>query len=110
MQPIWLNFAIRRQSLFLSIFQIKKRQNLRLRVDPVSLEEWMDSSVGKLHENFEKFEMISTRRKVLYYVPSWPKAWSNPTARRGQNYLEFFKIFMNIGTELSTLSMGRSIF
>ena len=34
---------------------------------------------------------------------------SRPTARRGRNYLEFFKIFMNIGTELSTLSMGQSI-
>ena len=32
-----------------------------------------------------------------------PEARSNPTARRGRNYLEFFKIFMNIGTELSTL-------
>ena len=38
-----------------------------------------------------------------------PEARSNPTARRGQNYLEFFKIFMDIGTELSTLSMGYSI-
>ena len=38
-----------------------------------------------------------------------PLARSNPTARRSRNYLEFFKIFMNTGTELSTLSMGHSI-
>ena len=30
-----------------------------------------------------------------------PKARSYSTARRGRNYLEFFKIFMNIGMELS---------
>ena len=38
-----------------------------------------------------------------------PPMRSNPTARRGQNYLEFFKMFMNIRTELFTLSMGHSI-
>ena len=38
-----------------------------------------------------------------------PKARSNPTAHRRRNYLEFFKIFMNIATELSTLSMGYKI-
>ena len=38
-----------------------------------------------------------------------PKARSNPTARRGRNHLKFFKIFMNMGTELSTLSIGHSI-
>ena len=38
-----------------------------------------------------------------------PPARSNPTARRGWNHLEFFKIFMQTGTELSTLSMGQSI-
>ena len=38
-----------------------------------------------------------------------PPARSNPTARRGRNYLEFFEIFMNIGTELSTLSIGHNI-
>ena len=43
-----------------------------------------------LHEHFEKFEIIST------LTGSW-------------NYLEFFKIVMNIRTELSTLSMGHSI-
>ena len=59
-----------------------------------------------VHENFEKFKIISTP------TGSWIRsrqARSNPTARRGRNYLEFFKIFMNIGTELSTLSMGQSI-
>ena len=38
-----------------------------------------------------------------------PPARSNATARRGRNHLEFFKIFMQTGTELSTLSMGKSI-
>ena len=38
-----------------------------------------------------------------------PPARSNPTARRHRNHVNFFKIFMNIGTELSTLSMGHSI-
>ena len=38
-----------------------------------------------------------------------PSARSNPTVRRGRNYFAFFKIFMNLGTELSTLSMGQSI-
>ena len=38
-----------------------------------------------------------------------PLARSNPTARRGRHYLEFFKIFMNIETVLSTLSMEHSI-
>ena len=59
-----------------------------------------------VHENFEKFEMISTS------TGSWirlrlrhdrmrlaPPARSNPTARRRRNHLEFFKIFMSIGTE-----------
>ena len=36
-------------------------------------------------------------------------ARSNPTARRGRNHLELFKIFMQTATELSTLSMGQSI-
>ena len=36
-------------------------------------------------------------------------ARSNPTARRGRNHLEFFKIFMQTWTELPTLSMGQSI-
>ena len=44
-----------------------------------------------VHENFEKFKMIS--------IPTG--SWI---------HLEFFKIFMNIGTELSTLSMGQSIY
>ena len=35
-----------------------------------------------------------------------PEARSNPTARRGRNYLE---IFMQTETELSTLSMGQSM-
>ena len=49
------------------------------------------------------------------FDPDWqlelmgPPARSNPTARRGWNHLEFFKIFMQTGTELSTLSMGQSI-
>ena len=38
-----------------------------------------------------------------------PLARSNPTARRRWNHHEFFKIFMNIRTELPTLSMGHSI-
>ena len=38
-----------------------------------------------------------------------PLVRSNPTARRRRNHLEFFKIFMNIGMELSILSMGHSI-
>ena len=38
-----------------------------------------------------------------------PPARSNPTAPRGRNHLEFFKIFMQTGTELSTLSIGQSI-
>ena len=38
-----------------------------------------------------------------------PEARSNPTARRGRNHLEFFKIFMQPGTELTTPSMGQSI-
>ena len=38
-----------------------------------------------------------------------PLSRSNPTARRGRNNLEFFKIFMNLGMEMSTLSMGHSI-
>ena len=38
-----------------------------------------------------------------------PLARSNPTARRGRNLPELFKIFMSIGTVLSTLSMGNSI-
>ena len=37
-------------------------------------------------------------------------ARSNSTARRGRNHLEFFKTFMQTGTEMSTLSMGQSIF
>ena len=37
------------------------------------------------------------------------EARSNPTARRGRNHLKFFKIFMQTGTKLSTLSMGQSI-
>ena len=37
------------------------------------------------------------------------RARSNPIARRRRKHLEFFKIFLNIGTELSTLSMGDSI-
>ena len=52
-------------------------------------------------------------KNARYFRPQWagdgPPARSNPTARRGRNYLEFFKSFMNIGTELSTLSMGQSI-
>ena len=39
-----------------------------------------------------------------------PPARSNPTARRRRNHLQFFKIFMNIGTELSIHSrLGHSI-
>ena len=44
-----------------------------------------------VYENFEKFKMISTP------TGSWR---SNPSARRG-HYLEFFKISMSMGTELS---------
>ena len=58
-----------------------------------------------LHENFEKFEMISTptgswirSRRRPHQLPVGVEIISN-----------FFKIFMNIGTELSTLSMGHSI-
>ena len=47
-----------------------------------------------IHENFEKFGMISTS------TGSWI---------RRRNHLEFIKIFMNTETELSTLSMGQSI-
>ena len=38
-----------------------------------------------------------------------PETRSNPTAHRDRNHLEFVKIFMQTGTELSTLSMGQSI-
>ena len=38
-----------------------------------------------------------------------PPAQSNPTASRGRNYLESFKIFMIIATELSTLPMGHNV-
>ena len=37
-----------------------------------------------------------------------PAARSNPTARRGRNYLEFFKIFINIGKELSTHTLDET--
>ena len=60
-----------------------------------------------VHENFEKFKIVST--------PTG--SWIRSRLRRDRiqlsvghrTYLEFFKIFMNIGTELSTLSMGQSI-
>ena len=45
----------------------------------------------------------------LWKIRIQPPARSNPTARRGRNHFEFFKIFMRTGTELSTLSMGQSI-
>ena len=50
-----------------------------------------------------------SHRECGQFRPIPSQAQSNPTARRGRNYLEFFKIFMNIGTKLSTLSMGQSI-
>ena len=58
-----------------------------------------------IHDNFEKFEMISTP----------PGSWWDQRRNRIQLpvgveiILEFFKIFTNTGTELSTLSMGQSI-
>ena len=52
-----------------------------------------------VHENFEKVESFDPDGQLD----------SNPTARRGWNF-NFFNIFMNIGTELSTFSsMGHSI-
>ena len=60
-----------------------------------------------VHENFEK--------NSRYFHSDWqldsilPPSCSNPTARSGRNDLEFFKIFMNLATELSALSMGHSI-
>ena len=62
-----------------------------------------------VHENFEKFKIISTPTGGWIPRRDRPEARSNLTARRGRNYLEFFKILMNIGTELSTLSTGQSI-
>ena len=53
-----------------------------------------------VHENFEKFKIIST--------PTG--SWLSPRRDRIQLHVgvEIFKIFMNIGTELPTLSMGHS--
>ena len=54
-----------------------------------------------VHENFENCKIISTP------TDTWtPSARTNPTVRRGRNYLKFFKIFMNIGTELSNALDG----
>ena len=58
-----------------------------------------------LHENFEKIQNNFDPDGQLDSIA--PEAPS--TARRGRNHLEFFKIFMQTGAELSTLSMGQSI-
>ena len=57
-----------------------------------------------LHKNFEMTSTLTSRRMRS-------RLWSDPnqTARRSRNHLEFFKIFMQTVTELSTLSMGQSI-
>ena len=60
-----------------------------------------------VHENFKKIQNNFDPDGQLDSIA--PEARLNPTARRGRNYFEFFKIFMNIRTELSTLSMGQSI-
>ena len=67
----------------------------------------MDSSRPYVHENFEKFKIIST--------PTG--SWIRSRRRRDriqlpvgvEIILNFLKFFMNIGTELSTLSMGHSV-
>ena len=67
----------------------------------------MDSSVPKFTKIFTKIQDNFDLDGQLDSIA--PPARSNPTARRGRNYLEVFKIFVNIGTELSTVLMGHSI-
>ena len=64
-----------------------------------------------------KFALHVHLRSAVNYVEHFmPSNWtistsarSNPTARRGRNHPEFFKIFMHTWVKLSALSMGQSI-
>ena len=65
--------------------------------------ESVDSSVPMFMKILKNSRWFRRRRAVGFDAP---KARSNPTVRRRRNHLEFFKIFMNIGTELSTTLDG----
>ena len=113
-------------------------QNWHVELDHVSgVTKCISSSWSKSYEFFKRFitkTRLSLQLKSVPSLCSWkfwkiqnfdpdgqldsiaPEARSTPTARRGRNYLEFFKIFMNIGTDSSingiiniVLTMSQSV-